>query len=108
MKLAEKKGKEAKKFFWGVREAIFQFCFRKCCILFGYGLYSVEDGSPSGLFLFLNLAPDLSLCQEHQEGIRRSSICILGTKAREMMNESRISGAIIVAAINFDSFGVLM
>jgi hypothetical protein len=107
IKLAEKKGREAKNSFWGMREAKLRFYFRKCCILFGYGLYSIEDRSP-GLFLFLNLAPDLSLCQEHQEGIRRSSICILGTKARKMMNESRISGVVVMATISFDSSGVLM
>jgi len=46
----------------------------------------------------MNLTLDLPLCQEHQEEIERSSICILGTKTREMMNESRISGAVVVAA----------
>jgi hypothetical protein len=51
---------------------------------------------------------DLSMCQERQEGIKSSSICILGTKTREMMNESRILGAVVMEAINFDSLGVLM
>jgi hypothetical protein len=34
----------------------------------------------------------------------RFSVCILRTKSREMMNESKISGAVVMAAIIFDSF----
>jgi hypothetical protein len=52
----------------------------------------------------LNLALDLLLCQERQEGNRRSSVCILKTISREMMIESKISRAIIVAAIIFVDF----
>jgi hypothetical protein len=44
----------------------------------------------------MNLTLDLPLCQECQEEIMRSSICILGIKTREMMNESRISGMVVV------------
>jgi hypothetical protein len=45
--------------------------------------------------------PDLSLCQELQE---RFSVCILGIRLRKMMKESKISGAVVVAATIFDNF----
>jgi hypothetical protein len=48
--------------------------------------------------------PDFSLCQEHQEGNRRSSVYILGTGSKEMMKESRISGMVVVATIIFVNF----
>jgi len=51
------------------------------------------------------MALNLPLCQERQDGIKRSSICILGTRAREMMNESRISGAIVVVASSLTIWG---
>jgi hypothetical protein len=48
---------------------------------------------------------DLPLCQERQEENRRSNVCILGTKTREMMNESRISGTIVVATSSLIVWG---
>jgi hypothetical protein len=53
----------------------------------------------------MNLTLDLPLCQERQEEIRRSSICILGTKTREMMNESRILGVVVVATSSLKVWG---
>jgi hypothetical protein len=53
----------------------------------------------------MNLTLDLPLCQECQEEIRRSNICILGTKTREMMNDSRISGAVVVATSSLTVWG---
>ncbi len=49
---------------------------------------------------------NLPLWQERQEGIRRSNVCILRTKAREMMNGSRISRAIVVLASSFGGLNV--
>jgi hypothetical protein len=51
------------------------------------------------------MAPNLPMYQERQEGIKRSSICILGTKAKEMMNEFRISGAVVVVALSLTIWG---
>jgi len=45
------------------------------------------------------------MCQECQEGNRRSSVCILGTRTREVMKESRVSGVTVAAAISFVNFG---
>jgi len=53
----------------------------------------------------MNLTLDFSLCQECQEEIRIFSICILGTKTREMMNESRISGVVVVATSSLTVWG---
>jgi len=54
----------------------------------------------------MNLTLDLPLCQECQEEIKRSNICILGTKTREiMMNDSRISGAVVVATSSLTIWG---
>jgi hypothetical protein len=50
----------------------------------------------------MNLTLNISPCQERKEKIRRSSICILGTKAREMMNES---GGVVVAASSLTVWG---
>ncbi len=63
------------------------------------------DRSLSGFLLLLNLAIGLPLCQERKEGNRRSSVCILGTRTREVMKESRVSGVIVAAAISFANFG---
>jgi hypothetical protein len=60
------------------------------------------------IFLFLNLTPNLPLCQERQEGIKRFRVCILGTRTREMMNGSRILGAVVMASIISDSLRVLI
>jgi hypothetical protein len=59
--------------------------------LFGCGLCSCRMKVLLD-FLFLNLALNLPLCQERQEGIKRLGVCILGIKTREMMNELRFQG----------------
>jgi hypothetical protein len=46
----------------------------------------------------MNLTFDLPLCQEHQNENRGSSVYILKTKTKEMMNEYKILGVIVVAA----------
>jgi hypothetical protein len=56
-------------------------------------------------YFFLNLTPNFPMCQKRQEGIRRSNICILRTKAKEMMNESRISRAVVVATSSLIVWG---
>jgi hypothetical protein len=84
-----KKGKGAISF--GRGEAKLWFCLLGRVAFVWIWLYSVEDESPSRLFFFWNLAPDLPLCQKCHEGIRRFSVCILGTRTREMRNESRTS-----------------
>jgi hypothetical protein len=56
-------------------------------------------------FLFLNLALNLPLCQERQEGIKGLGVCILGIKTREMMNEFKISGVIVVSASSLTVWG---
>jgi hypothetical protein len=53
----------------------------------------------------MNMMLDLMLCREHQEDIRKSSICILGTKTRETMNESRISRAVVVTTSSSTIWG---
>jgi len=65
----------------------------------------MKDRRPSRFFIFMNLALDLLLCQEGQDKNMRSSVCILRTRIREMMNESRISGAVVVAASSFTVWG---
>jgi len=57
----------------------------------------VKDKSPFKFLVFMNLTFDFPLCQEHQDENRRFSVCILRTKTKEMMNESRILGVIVVA-----------
>jgi hypothetical protein len=47
------------------------------------------------------------MCQEHQEGNRRPSVCILATKSKEMMKEFNILGTIVVATIILVNFWVL-
>jgi hypothetical protein len=49
--------------------------------------------------------PDLPLCQECQEGNRRSNVCILGTKSREMMKKSRILGVVVVVVPSLTILG---
>jgi len=58
----------------------------------------MKDRRPSRFLIFMNLALDLLLCQEGQDENMKSSVCILGTRTREMMNEYRISGTVVVAA----------
>ncbi len=51
--------------------------------------YSISWGQKSlYTFFFVDLAPDFPLCLECQERNRRSSICILRTRSREMMKKS--------------------
>jgi hypothetical protein len=57
-------------------------------------------------YFFLNLTLDLLLCQECQEGNRRSNVCILGTRSREMMNESKILRTVVVATTSFGGLDV--
>ncbi len=72
--------------------------------LFGCGLCSCRMKVLLD-FLFLNLALNLPLCQERQEGIKRLGVCILGIKTREMMNEFKISGVIVVSASSLTVWG---
>jgi hypothetical protein len=77
-------------FLLGVGEAKFQ-CYLLGSVAFVWIWIVFSWGQKSlWIFLSLNLAVDLLLCQKHQEKTRRSSVCILGTRAREMMNESKI------------------
>jgi hypothetical protein len=47
---------------------------------------------------------DLSVCQKCRKGNRRFNLCILRTRTREEMKESKISRVIVMAAIIFVSF----
>jgi hypothetical protein len=76
-----------------------------CGVRLEFHSTQLGDRSPSGFLLLLNLAIGLPMCQERQEGNRRSSVCILGTRTREVMKEFRVSGVIVVAAISFVNFG---
>jgi hypothetical protein len=53
----------------------------------------------------MNLMFDFPLCQECHEEIRRFNICILRTKTKEMMNESRIFKSDYCGSIIFDRGG---
>jgi len=58
---------------------------RKCGVCLDLDSNQLGDGSPFGLFLLLNPTPDFPLCQGRQEGNRRSDLCTLRTRSREMM-----------------------
>jgi hypothetical protein len=92
-------------FLLGVGEAKFRFCslgnvaFVWIWIVLSWGRKYLW------ILLFLNMVPNLPLCQERQEGIRTSKVYILRTKTRELMNKCRISGTVVVVTIIFDSLG---
>jgi hypothetical protein len=52
---------------------------KKCGVCLDSDSTQLRTEVPQDLF-FLNLVPHLLFCQECQEGIRRFSVCILGTK----------------------------
>jgi len=102
MKLAEEK--EGNFLVSGEKLSSYFLLVRMCGIGWNFIVIS-GDKSPFGFLLVTNLTLDLPLCQERQEGIRRSSICILRTISREMMNESRISGMVVVVASSLTIWG---
>jgi 1,4-dihydroxy-2-naphthoate octaprenyltransferase len=107
MKLSEEKEWGAKFFLLGVEEAKFWFCLLGSVTYVWIWIVFNWRQKYLWILLFLNLAPNLSLCQEHQEGITKYRVCILGTREGKMMNESRISRVVVVVAIIFHSLGSL-
>jgi hypothetical protein len=53
----------------------------------------------------MNLTLDVPMCQERPEEIKRSSIFILGTNTREMINESRILRVVIITTSSLTIWG---
>jgi len=76
-----------------------------CGVCLEFRINQLGTQVPLEFFFLLNLVLDLSLCQERQEGNKRFNVCILGTRTREKMNESRISRAVVVAASSLIVWG---